>query len=236
MDENRFWELYESREFDTLQVEFDKGLSFEFDVNRSALNASYGGADYETLYFLWRNNAKAGSPFLEKVFNKFKKGKSAQDVIEEKSITLTGEENDYEDLSSNFSVDKLTLTKVSYEHREEDKNIVDSEFILFVNFIPFIYNSKKVTPSFKFVCFSNPLLKGQIMGKGYFFSKKDSLEPSSIYLQSVHNPVDLKWIKIEKGVNFEMIDFKLFFDFEFERTDYKNQELDLTFKIDIRNP
>ena len=133
-------------------------------------------------------------------------------------------------MKKDFPLEMLKISNVFYEFTQEnDKH--DAEIELIIEFEPIKIDGHEINPKFQFIGFSNPALEKSVFLSGYNFTDEDYLEPSSIYFQSVHNPVDLKALRIEKKDGKEIIFIDLFFDFEYEQTEYKNEKLNLTYEI-----
>ena len=76
---------------------------------------------------------------------------------------------------------------------------------------------------------SSEIRKNVFEKNGYEF-KEDEIEPSSIYIQNSHNPVDLKKLTVIEYDEYYNIKAILYFDFEYENTDFKNEEILWEFK------
>ncbi len=127
-------------------------------------------------------------------------------------------------------MDKFKVEDIHYEFTREIEDEQEAEIEFVIKFSPLIQDRQNLEPSLEFVGFSTSEMGSRVFSAGYEFSDDDDIEPSSVYFQSVHNPVDLKWLRIEKQEAFELIEFELFFDFEYENTDYGSQSLRLTHK------
>ncbi|MEL6672795.1 MAG: hypothetical protein AAFR61_11410 [Bacteroidota bacterium] len=132
-------------------------------------------------------------------------------------------------MNKEFPFDNLKISEVYYEFTQETDE-QDAEIELVVKFEPFMLEGEEVSPAFQFLGFSSPRMEQSVFSDGYHFSEEDGLEPSTIYFQSVHNPVDLKALRIEKQGEAEVISFDLFFDFEYEGTGYKSESRKFVFE------
>ena len=136
-------------------------------------------------------------------------------------------------MQKDFPFEKLKVTAIFYEFTQDIEDVQDAEFELIIDFEPFEIDGQEFTMKLEFVGFSNPQLEKNVFLKGCTFNDEDELEPSSIYFQSVHNPIDLKKLKIERKEKLEIFEIELLFDFEFENTDYKNHLLKIQFEKEI---
>ncbi|WMX13079.1 hypothetical protein [Aureispira sp. CCB-E] len=228
MREEYFWILYENKEFDKLQRAFDNGLTFEFDIEDAILQASYAD-DYSLMYFLWKNGAKAETPYIEKIFEKFKVGELQYKNKESFFIR----EDNIKDLSKKNIVASLDIIKVFYSITKKIEEEQDREIEIEIQFEPFLYQGQKTIWEVNFVGVVNLKIEKKIFSsQGYFFKEGD-VESSSVYIKSVHSPVDLRWIKIDKERS--TIELEILFDFEYEKTGLKNQPLKLKEALDIYN-
>lgn len=133
-------------------------------------------------------------------------------------------------MQKEFPFEKLKVKEVFYVFTQEIEDEQDAEIELIVEFEPIKVEDEKLNLKLEFVGFSNPEMENRVFLDGYNFSDDDKIEPSSIYLQSVHNPIDLKALKIERKQDIEIITIELYFDFEYERTDYQNRLLKVQFE------
>lgn len=131
-----------------------------------------------------------------------------------------------------FPFEKLIVKSIFYEFTQEIEDEQDAEFELVIEFEPFEVEGEEHELRLEFVGFSNPVLEKHVFSDGFVFSEDDELEPSSIYLQSVHNPIDLKKLKINREGDNETFEIELFFDFEYERTDYKSHTFTINHQQD----
>ena len=129
-----------------------------------------------------------------------------------------------------FPFDKLKVKEVIYEFTQEIEDEQDAEIELVVEFEPIEFEGQILNLKLEFVGFSNPEMEHGVFTNGYNFNDDDEIEPSSIYLQSIHIPVDLKSLKIERKQNMEIFTIELFFDFKYERTESQNRLLKVQFE------
>jgi len=132
-----------------------------------------------------------------------------------------------------FPFNKLKVKEVFYEFTQEIEDEQDAELELLIEFEPFKIDNHELAIKLQFLGFSSPEIERSVFSNGYNFNEDNQIEPSSIYFQSVHNPIDLKFLKIEKKQKLEIITIELFFDFEYEKTDYKNHSLKIQFEKTI---
>ena len=121
-----------------------------------------------------------------------------------------------------FPFEKLRVKDIFYEFTQDIENVQDAEIELIIEFEPFNIEGEEFTLITEFVGFSNPDLERNIFSNGSTFKGKNEVDPSSIYLQSRHNPIRLNFLKIEKRDDLEIFEIELLFDFEYEQIDYKN--------------
>jgi len=225
--------VQESHDNGKLQKLINQGLDVnqkdEYDISL-AERAIFGSINYDALFTLWKAKAIPTTEYVEEIFNEFKNGKTPQEFYQEDEEKEINKKKGVKDFSKNFSAKKLKIASINIEVTEEIEGVQDSEVILNISLKPFIYKDWVTETELQFVGFCNPEMKKQIYSDGYTF-KEDEIEPSSIYVQNVHNPIDLKTLKISEGKNHNFIEATLFFDFEYERTDYKNETLHIKYKI-----
>lgn len=125
-------------------------------------------------------------------------------------------------MQKEFPFENLSVRDVFYEFTDEIENEQDAEIEIIIEFEPIKILEEEIELRLEFIGFSNEDLKASVFLEGYNFTEDDELEPASVYLQSVHNPIDLKKLKIEKKENLEIIEMELFFDFEYGQTDFKS--------------
>lgn len=133
-------------------------------------------------------------------------------------------------MQKKFPFEQLILKDVFYKFTQEIEDEQDAELELIIEFESIEIEGQKLNFKLEFLGFSNPEIEKSVFSNGYNFSGDDEIELGSIYLQSVHNPIDLKLLKIEKRHHIEIITIELFFDFEYENTDYKNHLLKIQLK------
>lgn len=133
-------------------------------------------------------------------------------------------------MQEKFPSDKLILKNVNYEIPTNFKDDLDPEFEVILEFEKIKIDGNETEIKLEFYGFCTQKMIDAIYSSGYNFNNDMEIESSSVYIQSVHNPVDLKFLKIDK--EFDKIEFDLYFDFEYERTDYKNQKVKLEYKLD----
>jgi hypothetical protein len=130
----------------------------------------------------------------------------------------------------NFPLDSIRIEKISFEITKAIENIQDSELLFYLDLKPFEFEGNLIKGNLEFFAFSTNQMKRDIFKGGYIF-QEDEMEPASIYFQHVHNPIDLKKLKITKSEDSETFEIELYFDFEHEKTDYKSQSITLSFEL-----
>jgi len=131
---------------------------------------------------------------------------------------LTKEEMPKDD----FPVDSIQIDSVHFEITDA---MEDGEIVLTLKLKPFILEGRVVEETLEFIVMNNQAIAQGIYGAGYHFTEDELLEGASIYVQSVHNPVDLKRLKVIKTPTKIQFEIDLYLDFEYERTPYRNQTI-----------
>jgi len=227
--------VQEKNDTGRLQELIDQGL----DINRKdqfgislAERAIFGAINYDALYCLWKAKAIPQTEYIEEVFDLFRSGKSPQELYSDDEKKKNLKLKKALDITNVFSIKKLKISNAFFEITREIENVQDSEIVLTILLEPFVYNGHFTETELQFVGFYNHEMKSKMFSiNGYEF-KMDEIEPSSIYIQNVHNLVLLKRLRIKEGLKFNSIEANLFFDFESERTDYKNEETNWKFKTE----
>lgn len=135
------------------------------------------------------------------------------------------------DLTKKFSVNQLILENIVYE-LDYDEEYSEILLELSICFQQFLYDGITVDTEMQFRLFKeDEIIHEKILSDGYHFKPEDDLEGYTIYIQNVHNFVDLSFLKIERKDGHEIIKAELFFDFESARTDYPNQTLSIEHKL-----
>jgi len=130
-----------------------------------------------------------------------------------------------------FPYDQLQLGAVRYEFTPEIEDEQDAEFELILEFQELMVGHQAIRPVMAFIGASNPEMEKQVFSEGYGFTEADdTLEPGTIYLESVHNPVDLKWLRIERLRDKRKITVELYFDFEYAGASFASKQLTLEFE------
>ena len=200
-------------QFDKVEPLFASGedlkAKYGFDIDDSAMRASWGKDDFEKLYFFWKYGAKPLTPAVAETFEKFSKGVTAEE--------LTKEQDDKEnakiaatkaDLTDFKSVKQIPIDEVDFELKEE--NIGE----LRVHYASFLYDGDVYDSDVLFygnLQFDNP----PVLNKKYDFSKKNFGE--SFCFMDEHNPVDLLTIEFKQFSDTEMkLEIQLLFNLEDE--------------------
>ena len=216
-----------------LEELIQKGL----DVNRKdeygislVERASFGSVNYNALFSLWTAKATPTSEYVREVFEEFNKGKTSADLYKESEEIL--KLKNAPDFSRNFSAKKLKVENASFEITEEINDNEDSELILTIELKPYLYEGRVIETKMEFIAPTyNEMKKNLFTEDGHSFTGENV--SSSIYIQDVHNPVDLKRLKISKGKKYYNLVADLHYDFEYENTTYANEVATLKFKVPI---
>jgi hypothetical protein len=219
MNRDEFWKYYNDKEFDKLQSVFNDGTEsqFGFDIDIYVKQASWS-EDFEQLYFLWKNGAKALTPYIAEIYDKFSKGETAKDMVRAKEIKRNDKLKKVKaDLTNYESVNQLPIDQVYFNTNKKN------ETYLIITFAPFTYNEMIFDSE---SCLFGPLSFTDLGTKNRFdFSASNFNE--SIYLFNVHNPVNLLEIEFQDAFKNEIkVKIILQFDFEFE-ANRKNELLTL---------
>ncbi len=216
MNSEEFWAKYSKREFDALYPEFKKGLEFEFDIKHEVKQASWI-KDYELLFFLWKVGAQPETPFIQNVFERFVKGDTHYQMIEEENRKKELERSKVAvDLTSYDSVKDIPIDDI-YLILDENSN-----YYLIVDIKPYLYDNSVIDlGDLQF----GPLDLHQkiILNQKKYFNEDFG---ESIYLFHAHNPVDLKSIEFQMAdESTAIIRADLLFDFEFGRVGNKEMRV-----------
>jgi hypothetical protein len=126
------------------------------------------------------------------------------------------------DLTENFSVKKLQFLEATIS------KVNDKMYQIIIPISKFIFENNITETSINLTQVALPNDLSKCIGKTVVFSKNPNQGyiDGSVYLAERHNPVDvyeIKFINFEKNkLNVEM---NMFFDFEFEGTGLKNENL-----------
>jgi hypothetical protein len=177
--------------------------------------------NYGILYILWQHNALATTGYIENIFEKFKNGILPETLYEQEALEKTKRLNKVKlDLTNNFSASKLQVKKVKLTVDENGSEII-------VTFKPFKYDNEVFERTIEFLTDDILLITPN---SEWVFNTEEM--DSSFYFDGVHNPVDLKKIKFGDKIDKKLdIELELFFDFEFERTPFKNESITLKSRI-----
>ena len=243
MSEKKDKELFYKAQ-DCVQEKYEKGILQKLinqglDVNQKdeydyslAERAIFGAINYDALHTLWKANAIPESEYVKEIFGLFEKGKTPKEFYEEENKEKNNKLRKATDITKSFSAKKLQINNASFEITEEIINKQDSEIILTINLKPFIFEEHYTETEFQFVGFCNSEMRKNIFEiNGYIF-KEDEIESSSIYIQHSHNPVDLKKLTITENNEHFNVKAMLYFDFEYENTDFKNEKIVWEFKVE----
>lgn len=194
--------------------------------------ASFGSTNYEALFCFWKANAKPQTEYIEDIFNLFKSGLLPTDLYQKEIEKENAKLKNVKDISKSFSTKKLKVENATFCITDEIENEQDSELILTIRLEPFIFQEHYIETELEFICLCDNKMSKKIFDEnGYDFSDEDSVS-SSIYIQHLHNPVDIKKIKIKNSSKHYEIETQLYFDFEYEGTDYKNELVTWKFKAE----
>lgn len=212
MKKAEFWKQYNSRNFEKLQAEFERGLGFDFDVEAEAVQA-HTREDYELLHFLWKVGAQGKGLELEDIFDCFADGDSYEEVAAIYSPTKEEVEPDV-DLTNYGSVADIPIGDVLFFFDSEEE-----EFGLRVSVEPFSFQGRVYAT--EGVCFRPLELEG-IANADTISGGKITFEPvefdESICLFSVHNPVELRSLELRQvDSTTTLVRAEILFNFEFEK-------------------
>ncbi len=214
-------------EFITQGLEIDRKDEYGYSLSERAI---FGAVNYSALHALWQAKAIARTAYVKNIFDQFEKGKTATDFYQAEKEEKDRKHRKVPDLTDNFSAEKLKIASSFFEITEAIEGEQDSEIELTINLEPFLYNEHYTETELQFLGFCTPELKQQVFStKGYEFQEAE-IEPASIYVQNVHNLVELKKLVIKAAADFYLIQADLLFDFEGEATNYKNQTVHWEFK------
>ncbi|MFK8102617.1 MAG: hypothetical protein AB8G15_08830 [Saprospiraceae bacterium] len=192
--------------------------------------AIFGAVNYSALFALWEAKASAPTAYIENIFDQFEKGKTASDLYQAEKEAKDEKHRKVPDLTSNFSIQKLKIASTFFEITEAIEDVQDSEIELTINLMPFLYDEHYTETTLQFLGFCNPALTRKIFSKEGYEFQEEEIDPASIYVENVHNLVELKKLVIKAEKDFYLIKADLLFDFEGERTSYKNQTIHWEFK------
>ena len=224
--------VQEDNDEGNLQKLIDKGL----EINRKdeygislAERAIFGAINYNALHSLWQANASPQTEFVQEIFDEFAKGKTPVEFYEEEKEELKLQ--NAVDITKGFSCKKLKIDHAFFEINDAIENVQDAELSLTIHLKPFIFNGHytETTVAFSGVC--NPKMKEKIFSETGYTFEDDEIEPSSIYIQHVHNPIELKKLTVKKGKKYYTIQSNLLFNFEYESSDYNNEDIAWEFKV-----
>lgn len=221
-----------------IQELIDKGLDVNMENNFGqtiAERASWGD-NYSALYSLWKANAIPKTEYIKEIFSKFEKGITANELYEEKQLKVISKKKEVPDLTKSFSVEKLKLESSYFEITNQIADVQDSEIELRLNLQPFIFDGYLTNTELQFLGLCTPKLKAKIFSKEGYDFENDEIEESSIYIQNVHNPVNLKKLKVSEEEDFYMIEVTLIFNFEYEGTEFRNEERTWKLKVEKKSP
>jgi len=217
-----------------LQALINQGL----DVNQKdeydytlAQRAIFGAINYDALHALWKANAVPATKYLEEIFGHFEKGKTPKEFYEEEAKEKNKKRQKTRDITKSFSVKKLQIDTASFEITEAIEDVQDSEIILTINLKPFVFEGHYTETELEFIAFCESEMRKKIFEQNGYEFKADEMEPSSIYIEEAHNPVDLKKLTIIEKEEYFEVKAILNFDFEYEHTKFKNEEILWKFKI-----
>ncbi len=200
-------------------LEVDRKDEFDYSLAERAI---FGAINYSALYALWKAKARPTTEYVQEIFEGFELGKTVAEFYEEEAEELKRQEA--KDITKDFTIKKLCLASTSFELTKE-------EFELTLVLKPFIYDDHFTETTLHFVGTCDASMSEQLFSTNGYSFKQDEIEPSSIYLQHVHNPVDLKKLRIKKGRTYNYIMVDLFFDFEYEQTDFNNEAISWESKV-----
>ncbi len=210
-----------------LQKLIDSGLEVnrkdEFNYTLSE-RAVFGGINYDALFLLWKAGAKPETEYIEDFFNEFKHGKTPDVLYRKDAEVEIGKLQNINDYTENFSAKLLKISTTNFEITGEEE-ASEIEFSIFLE--SFVFNNDIVKPQLQFIIFCSKEMKERIYSDTGYTFPSDEISSSSIYIQNVHNPVDLKKLTIIPVNKYFQLEAELYFDFEYEGTSYPNETITL---------
>lgn len=210
--------------------ELQKLISAGLEVNRKdeygytlSERSVFGANNYDALFLFWGAGAKPETEYIENIFAEFKQGKKPVDLYRTEDEAKTVKHKHLIDYTKNFSAKILKIQKVYFEITEED----EPEIELSISLQPFIYNNDVIETHLQFTGFSSRKIKQKIYSETGYTFEPNEIESSSIYIQNTHNPVDLNKLKVTPIESGFKIEAELFFDFEYEGTNYMNETVNI---------
>jgi hypothetical protein len=193
------------------------------DGRRPAIEFPSFTDNYGTLHLLWQHKAVATTPYIKLIFEKFDKGQSPQELYDIDKMAKENEQKKVKlDLTNKFAASKIKVERV---HFAADDNGTE----LNVHFKPFLYDNSIHKVILEFV--TDDIL--ELKPNSILHFEGDYLS-SSMYIDNVHNPVDLRTFKTGNIVGKKMaVELELFFDFQFERTPFPNETVTIKHNIKI---
>ncbi|OAV45113.1 hypothetical protein [Lewinella sp. 4G2] len=195
-----------------------------------AERATFGAINYNALFTLWKAKATPTTDYIKEIFDQFEDGKSVADLYDESEMSIKMQSA--LELSENFSARKLKIESALLTIHEENNNSQNSDLILSIVLKPFLFEGTIIETTMEFVTsVHDEMKKNLFVGNGYSFIG----EPisSSIYIQNVHNPVDLQRLYIKRGKKYYTVSADLYFDFAFENATYPNELVTFKFKTPL---
>jgi len=208
-------------------LEVDRLDEFEISLAERAIFAII---NFDVLHALWKANATPTSLYVQEIFDAFKSGKTVAEYYEEEEQKRQLKQA--KDITKDFSAQKLKVDSANFEITEDIEDIQDSEIILNIKLKPFMFDGHFTETELEFAGFCNSKIQASVFSKEGYIFKEDEIEPSSIYIQSAHNPIDLRKLTIKQGRKYLNMKAELLFDFEYERTDFRNETVVWEFKIE----
>ena len=216
MNSDKFMDLIVARKYE----EVFSAISGGFDVDTplgalgkcTALELAALSRDHKMVSILLKAGAKT-KPQFEHIIHELEPEK----VVESK--------NDFsnaKDLTNNFRINKLKLLKGKLIFEE-------NSYSLEIPVEPFLLNDELIETKILIddLTFPRPLVKMEEKVLNYPLNPDEGYIDASIYLNHVHNPIDIPKIEVLKVDNNHVeLKVNFIFDFEYEGSGFKNETLE----------
>lgn len=133
-------------------------------------------------------------------------------------------------VKNKFPEGLVQIEALQLEITEEIEGVQDSELVLSLTLSPLIVDGVELNSVVQFFALSNKNMIKNIYQTGYVFEENE-VEPTSIYFESVHVPVELKMLKVTSTEKYNLYEVELYFDFEHEKTTYENITIERSLKL-----
>jgi hypothetical protein len=225
MTTEEFYDLVGASKYLEVQEAIDQGVNVHecCDNKRPPIEFASFGNDYRMIYLLWKSGAEATTPYLEEIIALFENGFTYDQIENELSKPNTEPSANLNFTSDSFHINEVPRKQLTFKE-------IGAEYRLILEFEPFNLDGDYCAPILHFE-FSLDEETQKYLRKGGVEFEPDACA-SSILLKNSHNPVDLIFIRLTKGLfSPEKIQFRLNFDFEHESIGIKNEMLAVKEKI-----